>query len=198
VDTRRRILDATVLCLQEYGYAGTTTVRVVERAGVTRGALAHHFASKADMVAAAVGHIAATRTSEALPKLERAQQSDDPIDAGLDLLWAMHEGPLFVAVVELWVAARSDPQLQRRVAVLEQATTSMVVDFAKALFGAASDDPALLRAIYTTMDAVRGILLTTIAAPRSAAEHQARWRRAKADLRVLFEHAVDRHAAQAS
>src|SRR5882757_6748142 len=120
MDTRRRILDATVLCLQEYGYAGTTTVRVVERAGVTRGALAHHFASKADMVAAAVGHIAATRTSEALPKLERAQQ------------WAMHEGPLFVAVVELWVAARSDPQLPRRVAVLEQATTSMVVDFAKA------------------------------------------------------------------
>ncbi|MDT7637894.1 MAG: hypothetical protein QOC83_2182, partial [Pseudonocardiales bacterium] len=117
MDTRRRILDATVLCLQEYGYAGTTTVRVVERAGVTRGALAHHFASKADMVAAAVGHIAATRTSEALPKLERAQQSDDPIDAGLDLLWAMHEGPLFVAVVELWVAARSDPRLQRRVAV---------------------------------------------------------------------------------
>jgi hypothetical protein len=48
------------------------------------------------------------------------------------------------------------------------------------------------------MDAVRGILLTTIAAPRSAAEHQARWRRAKADLRVLFEHAVDRHAARAS
>jgi AcrR family transcriptional regulator len=197
-DTRRRILDATVLCLQEYGYAGTTTVRVVERAGVTRGALAHHFASKADMVAAAVGHIAATRTSEALPKLEKAQQSDDPIDAGLDLLWAMHEGPLFVAVVELWVAARGDPQLQRRVAVLERTTTSMVVDFATALFGPDSDDPALLRAIYTAMDAVRGILLTTIAAPRSSAEHQARWRRAKTDLRVLFEHVLDRRAAQAS
>ena len=197
-ETRRRILDATVLCLQEYGYIGTTTVRVVERAGVTRGALAHHFASKADMVAAAVSHIAANRTADAIPKLEQAQLSDDPIDAGLDMLWAVHQGEVFVAVVELWVAARTDPELQRRVAVLEQASTAMVVDFAKALFGEQGNDPALLRAIYTAMDAVRGILLTKIALPRSASEHEARWRRAKADLRILFEDVLNRRAAQVS
>jgi AcrR family transcriptional regulator len=197
-ETRWRILDATVLCLQEYGYIGTTTVRVVERAGVTRGALAHHFASKADMVAAAVGHIAASRTEDAIPKLEQAQLSDDPIDAGLDLLWAVHQGEVFVAVVELWVAARTDPELQRRVAVLEQASMSMVVDFAKALFGEQGNDPALLHAIYTAMDAVRGILLMKIALPPSSARHEAQWRRAKADLRILFEQVLNHDAVQAS
>jgi AcrR family transcriptional regulator len=194
-ETRRRILDATVQCLQRYGYAGTTTVRVVEMAGVTRGALAHHFASKADMVAGAVSHIAASRAADAIPKLDAAQRSGDPIDAGLDLLWAVHQGDVFVAVVELWVAARTDPDLQRRVAVLEQATISMVVDFARALFGEQADDPGLLRAIYTSMDAVRGILLMKIALPWSSSEHEARWRRAKADLRILFEHVLSRQSA---
>lgn len=187
---RRRILDATVQCLQDYGYVGTTTVRVVELAGVTRGALAHHFASKADMVAAAVSHIAASRTPELFAKLQRAQTTDDPIDAGLELLWSAHQGSLFVAVVELWVAARTDPDLQRQVAMLEQATTAMLVELAKALFGADGARPAVRYAIYTTMDTVRGILLTKIASPRATQDAEARWRRAKADLRVLFEHAL--------
>jgi len=72
------------------------------------------------------------------------------------------------------------------------------VDFAKALFGEQGNDPALLRAIYTAMDAVRGILLMKIALPRSSARHEAQWRRAKADLRVLFEDVLNRRAAQVS
>lgn len=187
---RRRILDATVQCLQDYGYVGTTTVRVVELAGVTRGALAHHFASKADMVAAAVSHIAASRTPELLTKLQRAQATEDPIDAGLELLWSAHQGPLFIAVVELWVAARTDPDLQRQVTMLEQATTAMLVELAKALFGTDGARPAVRYAIYTAMDAVRGILLTKIALPPTSRESEARWKRAKADLRILFEHAL--------
>ena len=197
-DTRRRILDATVQCLHEYGYIGTTTVRVVERAGVTRGALAHHFASKADMVAAAVGHIAASRAADAVPKLEQAQLSDDPIDAGLDMLWAVHQGDVFVAVVELWVAARTDPELQRRVAALEQASMSMLVEFAKVLFGGRANEPAVLSAIYTAMDVARGILLMKIALPGSSSKPEAQWRRAKADLRILFEHVLSHEAVQAS
>jgi AcrR family transcriptional regulator len=187
-ETRRRILEATVQCLQDYGYTGTTTVRVVELAGVSRGALAHQFESKADMVAAAVGFIASTRTEELIPKIEAAQGASDPIDAGLDLLWSVHQGPMFIAIVELWVAARTDPALQRRVEMFERATTSMVVEYARTMFGGTgTSQPALRRAIYTAMDAIRGILLAKIALPPSSTEHEARWERAKADLRVLFD-----------
>lgn len=42
-EMRERLLDATVACLIEYGYAATTTARVVEKAGVTKGAQLHHF-----------------------------------------------------------------------------------------------------------------------------------------------------------
>lgn len=174
-------------CLQDYGYAGTTTVRVVELAGVSRGALAHQFESKAEMVAAAVGYIASSRAEELIPKLEAAQGASDPVDAALELLWSVHQGPMFIAIVELWVAARTDPILQRRVEMFERATTSMVVEYARTMFGGTATEPALRRAIYTAMDAIRGILLTRIALPRNSNEHQARWERAKADLRVLFD-----------
>ncbi|WP_084210508.1 TetR/AcrR family transcriptional regulator [Pseudonocardia acaciae] len=194
-ETRRRILDATVSCLQEYGYAGTTTVRVVEHAGVTRGALAHHFASKADMVAAAVGHIAATRSQDAFPQIEKALASKDPIDAGLDLLWAMHQGTAFVALVELWVAARTDPDLQRRIKFLEHSTNSMLMEFALELFHA-TENVAVRHAIYTAMDTARGIQLMKMVTTDSDAEHEARWRRAKANLRIMFEHALAHNPAQ--
>lgn len=194
-ETRRRILDATVLCLQEYGYGGTTTVRVVERAGVTRGALAHHFASKADMVAAAVGHIAATRTQDTFPKIEKALAAEDPIDSGLELLWSMHQGPVFIALVELWVAARTDPDLRRRIKVLEGSSTSMLLEFAMDLFET-GDNPAVRHAVYTALDAIRGIQLMKMVTTDSDVAHEARWRRAKANLRVMFEHALEHGPAR--
>jgi AcrR family transcriptional regulator len=189
-ETRRRILDATVLCLQEYGYGGTTTVRVVERAGVTRGALAHHFASKADMVSAAVGHIAATRTQDVFPKIEKALAAEDPIDSGLELLWSMHQGPVFVAIVELWVAARTDPDLRRRIKVLEGSSSSMLLEFAIDIFNT-SDNPAIRHAVYTALDTIRGIQLLRMVTSHADEVHEARWRRAKANLRVMFEHALE-------
>jgi hypothetical protein len=76
------------------------------------------------------------------------------------------------------------------VAAIERDTTAMVVDIAKSLFGADADNTAVPRAVYTAMDAVRGIQLTRIATPDLTDEHEARWRRAKADLRIVFENAL--------
>jgi len=41
--TRARLLDATVECLVDHGYAATTTTVIAERAGVSRGAQLHHY-----------------------------------------------------------------------------------------------------------------------------------------------------------
>ena len=57
--TRARLLDATVECLTRYGYAGTTTPRIAEMAGLTRGAQVHHFGSKHELMTAAMHHMTA-------------------------------------------------------------------------------------------------------------------------------------------
>jgi AcrR family transcriptional regulator len=44
--TRRRVLDAALVCFTEEGYEQTTIARIRERSGASNGALFHHFATK--------------------------------------------------------------------------------------------------------------------------------------------------------
>jgi AcrR family transcriptional regulator len=110
-ETRARLLDATVECLIELGYAGTTTPIVCERAGLSRGALLHHYPTKTELVIEAVGHLALKRAAGLESERATIQQSADPMGAMLDLIWASFSGPLFYAALELWVAARTDHEL---------------------------------------------------------------------------------------
>ena len=104
--THQNLLDATVACLVEFGYAGTTTQRVQERAGVSRGALLHHFGSKQELFVAAIHHVAEGR-------LARLRQ-EGPADSLRGLVTALRasmSGPLYLAGLELWMGARTDPAL---------------------------------------------------------------------------------------
>src|SRR5690349_23253842 len=108
---RQRLLEATLQCLVEKGWSGTSTTLVSQRAGVSRGAQLHHFPTKADLVIAAVEHIATIRRDElaeaaaALPRGERRTREV------LELLGEHFTADVFAAALELWVAARTDPQL---------------------------------------------------------------------------------------
>ena len=41
--TRRKVLESTIACLYEHGYTATTTAMIAQHAGISRGALLHHF-----------------------------------------------------------------------------------------------------------------------------------------------------------
>jgi AcrR family transcriptional regulator len=106
--TRQHLLETTVSCLVEYGYAGTTTQRIQDRAGLSRGALLHHFRSKADLFAAAVGYLAQLQITEIAAALETGP---DTPGTRLAAVRAAMSGPAFQAALELWMAARTDPAL---------------------------------------------------------------------------------------
>jgi AcrR family transcriptional regulator len=86
--TRAAILDATIRCLIDLGYAATSTTAIQKRAGVSRGALTHQFPSKHELMIAAVRHLSEVRTSALLDHLEEAPPDDERLE------WALREREL--------------------------------------------------------------------------------------------------------
>src|SRR3954452_9493935 len=93
--TREALLDATVACLVEDGYAHTTTTRVAERAGVSRGAHLHHFQTRSALVDAASEHLSRRRGPELYAAAEDLPSGRGRTAAGLDLLLASYASSLF-------------------------------------------------------------------------------------------------------
>ena len=119
-ETRARLLDATVESLIEVGYAHTTTTAVCARAGLSRGAQLHHFPTKSELVIAAVAHLTMRRAKEVREEAKRLAGLDDRVEAALELIWTSFSGPLFYAALELWVAARTDPELHENLFKFER------------------------------------------------------------------------------
>jgi len=186
-EMRVRLLDATIDCLVEFGYAGTTTPRVAERAGVTRGAQVHHFGSKTDLVVAAISHLAQRRTEAAMREINGVrggvQDGGDPVDAMLESLWTLHQGPLFIAAVELWVAGRTDPLLAAEMEKVEPFVNNAVLMSVAQVVPDEMQRKEVRDFVYTAMDVLRGILMANFISPDPERAHR-RWRRASVHLRA--------------
>ncbi|MDL4817253.1 TetR/AcrR family transcriptional regulator [Actinomadura opuntiae] len=111
--TRRRIVEAAVESLVEAGVAATTTVEVQRRAGVSRGALLHHFASHEDLLGAAIA-LLVQRNEDAVQEESAAlPSSGDRMTDGLRVLRRVLGRPSFGAELELWAVARTNPRLRQ-------------------------------------------------------------------------------------
>ncbi len=186
---RTRLLDATVECLVTYGYAGTTTQKVAEIAGVTRGAQVHHFRAKEDLVAAAVEHLAEQRVQAAIRDLGRVANTPDAVSMMLDYLWESHQGPIFVATLELWVAARTDRVLAEHIERVEPIVIGALIGALAQLVPDRAAQKELRDLSFTAMDALRGILLSSFV-DRDMKRAKKRWDRVCAQLRGLLDDAL--------
>jgi AcrR family transcriptional regulator len=135
--TRERLLDATLACLAERGWAGTTTTVVAERAGVSRGAELHHFPTRGTLLAAALEHLAERRLAEYRRAVEALPAGADPVATGIELLWATFSDPTAYALLELVVAARTDPELRAALAPVARALDARFDAFEREVLPAA-------------------------------------------------------------
>jgi AcrR family transcriptional regulator len=131
---RERLLNATVECLYELGYAKTTTTAIVERAGVSRGAQLHHFPTKADLVASAVEFVMERRNEEFREAFSKLEPGDDMVDQVIETLWNIFSGPTFYAWLELLVAARTDDELNKTVGAIAERFLVSVDDTFRTIF----------------------------------------------------------------
>ena len=113
--TRDRILDAAISCFINLGYTNVTTAKVASTAGVSRGAMLHHFPSKTELIQAAVEYLHGKLLedyTERVRKIPKSKKGGQRRRAGLDAYWDHLTGDLAVAYHELCVAGRTDPELK--------------------------------------------------------------------------------------
>src|SRR5246127_1030444 len=91
--TRARILDAAMKLFAEVGYHAATNAMIADAARLTRGAMLYHFASREELVEAAVEHIelARARLFEEAARASTAHvsagSSQDASEAAIDAYW---------------------------------------------------------------------------------------------------------------
>jgi AcrR family transcriptional regulator len=187
--TREALLGATIECLVEDGYANTTTSRVAERAGLSRGAHLHHFQTRQALVAAAMERLAERRGAELLAAAENLPEGRERLVQGLDLLWASYANPLFQAALDLWSHARTDADLRERLVPVERRLDRQTLAITKQLFPAIAEQPDFDRLIEMAVSTIRGLALLDTLHPGDG-RNRKQWRYSRARLVELFESAL--------
>lgn len=111
-ESRGRLIAAAIKCLHERGYARTSTIAVAEAAGLSRGAVLHHFGAKFDLIRAVVDE--AFEEDDAIYRA-RFAEIDDPRERLLavpDIAWEILHRPSFLAWMEIRLASRGEPALR--------------------------------------------------------------------------------------
>lgn len=114
-ETTTKLLDAASACLVDLGWAGTSTNEVCRRAGVSRGALLHHYPTKLELISAAIAHITDRRIEEFRVTLSTLPPDTDVVarlETAIDVLAGIYQSPTIDAWFELVMAARTDLSLQ--------------------------------------------------------------------------------------
>ncbi|MBF6334554.1 TetR/AcrR family transcriptional regulator [Nocardia abscessus] len=169
--TRQRLLEATIDCLAEMGWAAATVAVVAERAGVSRGAAQHHFPTREDLITAALEYMFDTRSGQAVQEAETLVELGDGIartEAVVAGLVESYTSPLFKAALQVWTHAAADPVLRERIVPLEarfgrashrRAVEALRVD---------DSDPVAHHLVQATLDMARGLGLADVLTDDSA------------------------------
>jgi len=157
--TRGRLLDATIECLIDLGYADTTTTVIAERAGVSRGAQLHHYPTKAELVAAAVDRLSERMGEELRREAATLPAGGDRVGAAIDVLWSRFDTPLFLAWIELLVAARTDAVLRETLRATEARLRRAVRARCREVFGPLADGRGFEPAVELTLHLMAGMAL---------------------------------------
>jgi AcrR family transcriptional regulator len=111
-ETRIRILEAAIDGLVEKGYSGLSIGEVALRAGVSRGAMHHHFPSRLELAGALIEYAFYQRMHHYLSDYFKAvAKNADLVAIATDLHWKSVQTREYAAYLELAIAARTDAEL---------------------------------------------------------------------------------------
>lgn len=109
--TQRQIIETAIRCLAKYGYHETTYIRISEESGISRGAMRHHFPSRAYIMKATIEHLHNRRLAAFRKAAESFPDGPSRTQANIKALWQHVNHPTFMVFIDLALAARKDREL---------------------------------------------------------------------------------------
>ena len=162
-DTRAKLIQAAITCLNRTGYSATTVSTVAEEAGVSRGAMTHQFPAKSDLMLAVVEAVFA----EDAGVYNDTIATMEPIAWLLALpetMWSVISRPSGIAVMEIMLASRSEPDLAEKLRVAQGKIDQRAHEWSKDRIRAAGVEPhpeaEAIHELYVA--AVRGLALEAV------------------------------------
>jgi AcrR family transcriptional regulator len=165
-ETRALLVDVTIECLAELGYAGTTANEIAERAGLSRGAQLHHFGAKSELLMATMQQLFEQRLAEFRRGMSELEPGKDPASGAIHLLWRILSGPTGHAYLELALAARTDPELRDEMRTLTARMDAEVEILFDELFTSTPESDSAFDLAWTALFAVlEGLAIEKIVRP---------------------------------
>jgi AcrR family transcriptional regulator len=118
-DTQAKLIEAAITCIHRFGYGATTITTVAKEAGLSRGAVTHQFRVKTDLMLAVVRAVF-EQDSEHYERSVAALQPVEWLRTLPATMWEVISRPSAIAVMEIMLASRSDPDLADKLRVIQQ------------------------------------------------------------------------------
>lgn len=128
-----RIVEAAIDSLVELGYAGSSTIAISQRAGVSQGAIFRHFPTRAALMAVVADKVGTDLILSFQQRFAQSPSDVDPIRRALTLLRENCRAPVNQAWFELLHAARTDPDLRQTLEPIWQRNVQLTRQLAEAI-----------------------------------------------------------------
>ncbi len=119
-ETQRKLIDGAIAVLHRLGYGATTSGLIAQEAGVSRGAMLHQYPTKVDLMLAVVSDVYSRETNEYRERGMSAVSPRERFYKFPEMMWDAFTRPSAMAVLEIMMGSRSDPELAARLAPLQR------------------------------------------------------------------------------
>ena len=162
-ETRSALIEATVGLLAEGGYANTTTTRIARRAGVSLGAMQHHFGSKDELLMETFDQLMLELTTQMSMDPGKDEALESRVETLVARLWDVYCSPRYVAVWELFLGTRAEPHLREEAVAQRSRSLRIFADLWWSFF---KDDVAseqvVVDVMHTTLAMLRGFAFYSV------------------------------------
>ena len=158
-EMRLRILHATIACLLEFGYAATSTRQVTDRAEVSRGALLHHFPTRADLMLETAEYIVERQNTFVRENTHQLAKGVPRLVAITERLYQTVSSDEGIALTQIMVGTALDRELREKFSDLWDRVERRQLDdiWALARYAGIDDYDSIAAMCQLNQAATRGI-----------------------------------------